>query len=51
MMLQALIRRYQARLAEWNKQEGDTNKKWTGENTNPFRVVANPRFELGTNGL
>jgi hypothetical protein len=23
-----------ARLAEWNKQEGDTNKKWTGENIN-----------------
>lgn len=37
----------------WNgiSRRGDTNKKWTGENTNPFRVVANPRFELGTNGL
>jgi hypothetical protein len=25
----------------WNgiSRRGDTNKKWTGENTNPFRVV------------
>ena len=51
MMLQALIRRYQVRLRNGISRRGDTNKKWTGENTKSIQLVANPRFELGTNGL